>query len=175
MNVNIENNIPETDEYVADGDLFQRKAIRFKGSDKCVYLNFGDTKFPNRLLTARKEIGEYLESKREELGVDNIDDIKTDSPSVEEIEKTLALEDEIDNFIKEKLDYIFGYEMSKEVFDTLSTIGVTPKGEYYFDNFLNSILPFVEKEYNVRINATNERIKKYTDQKGKHINPYIKR
>lgn len=173
MNVNIENNIPDTEEYIVESDVFQRKPIRFKGTDVCIYLNFGDTKFPNRLLQGRKEIGEYLDSKRSELGVDNIDDIK--SENLEEIEKALALEEEIDAFIKSKLDYIFGYEMSKEVFGTLSSIGVTHKGEYYFENILNAILPFVEKEYDVRINTTNERMKKYTDQKGKYHNPYIKR
>lgn len=173
MNVNIDNNTPDTEEYVVSTDMFTYTAIRLGNSDKYIYMNFDDVEFPNRLLKGRKEIGEYLESIRSKLGVDNIDDLKAEN--VEDIEKVLTLEEKIDALIKAKLDYIFDYKMSDNVFGRVSSISVTRKGEYYFDNILNAILPIVEKEYNVRINATNERMKKYTDQKGKHHNPYIKR
>lgn len=173
--LNVENNTPD-EEYVAKTTAFVRnKAIRLQGTDKRIYLNFDDTDFPNRLLKGRKEIGEYLESKRVELGVENIDEIKSKDYSVEEIEKVLSLSEKIDRYIKDRLDYIFDYDMCQEIFGNVSSISVTRNGEYYFDNILNAILPFVEKEYNVRINATNERMKKYTDQKGKYHNPYIKR
>lgn len=176
MNVNIENNTPNTNEYVAQTTAFaQHKAIRLQGTDKRIYMNFDDTEFPNRLIKGRKEIGEYLENKRKELGVDNIDDVKSQNYTLENIEKMLSISEEIDSYIKDRLDYIFNYEMSKEIFGNVSSTSVTRNGEYYFDNILNAILPFVEKEYNVRINATNERMRKYTDQKGKHRNPYVKR
>lgn len=175
MNVNIENNIPNTEEYVASTDVFANTTIRLGKSDRYIYMNFDDTEFPNRLLKGRKEIGEYLESKRVALGVENIDEIKSKDYSAEEIEQVLSLSEEIDRYIKDRLNYIFNYDMCRDVFGNVSSISVTRNGEYYFDNILNAILPFVEKEYNVRINTTNERMKKYTDQKGKHHNPYIKR
>lgn len=174
MNVNIENNIPDTEEYEVTLAA-KRTPIRIKGTDTYFYMDFGDTDFPNRLLKGRKEIAEFFESKREELGVENITDVKIRDYSVEEIEHILEVSKEIDNFIKNQINNIFGYDVCKDVFGIASSISVSRQGEYYFDNFLNSVLPIVEKEYDVRINATNERIKKYTDQKGKHKNPYIKR
>lgn len=174
MNVNIENNTPDTEEYVADLGMGSTP-IRIKGTDRYFYMNFDDTDFPNRLLKGRKEISAFLESKREELGVNDIGDVENRNYSAEEVEHVLTVSEEIDKFIKDKLNYIFGYDVSSDVFGVASSISVTRNGEYYFDNLLNGVLPIVEKEYKVRINATNERVKKYTDQKGKHINPYIKR
>ncbi len=178
MNVNTENATREAEnerEIIID-DFAERTKIRLGKSNRCFYMDFGDVDFPNRLLRGRQEIGRFLESKREELGVENIDDIKTENYSLEEIEKVIKVSLETDRYIKDRLNDMFGYDVSQDVFGIASSISVTRKGEYYFDSFLNSILPLVEREYKVRINATNERIKKYTDQKGKYpAHPALKK
>lgn len=169
MDVNIERdaiNLPN-DEFAVDFET-EKTAVRLGKSDRYFYMDFNDTNFPLRLKQGREEIANFLEEKRAELGVDDINELHTKEHSVEEIEKTIAISNEIDTFIKNKVNFIFGYDISKDVFGIASSVSVTRKGEYYFDSFLNSVLPLVEREYQVRIQATNERIKKYTDRKGMH-------
>lgn len=159
--------IANEDDYVIDFET-ERTPVRLGKSDRYFYMDFNDTNFPVRLKEGRQEIGDYLENKRQELGVEDISEIKTDNLSVEEIESIIQVTKDIDQFIKAKMDYIFGYEISEDVFGVASCVSVTRNGEYYFDNFLNALLPLVEREYQVRMHATNERIKKYTDRKGMH-------
>ncbi len=169
MNVNTEKHSPELEnnEFVVDFETEKTK-VRLGKSDRYFYMDFNDTNFPIRLQQGRKEIAEFLELKRAELGVEDIADLQAKEHSLEEIEKTIAISNDIDSFIKDKVNYIFGYDISKDVFGIASSVSVTKKGEYYFDSFLNSVLPLVEREYQVRIQATNERIRKYTDKKGMH-------
>ena len=169
MNVNIENKTTELleNEFAVDFEV-ERTPVQLGKSDRYFYMDFNDTNFPVRLKQAREEIAEFLESKRQELGVEDISQLQAKEHTVEEIEKTIAISNEIDFFIKNKVNFIFGYDVSKDVFGIASSVSVTRQGEYYFDSFLNSVLPLVEREYQVRIQATNERVKKYTDRKGMH-------
>ena len=158
--------IPEN-EFAVDFET-ERTPVRLGKSDRYFYMDFNDTNFPIRLKQSRDEIANYLENKRTELGVEDISELQSKEPTLEEVEKTIAISNEIDSFIKSKVNFIFGYDISSTVFGIASSVSVTRNGDYYFDSFLNSVLPLVEREYNVRIKATNERIKKYTDRKGMH-------
>lgn len=174
-NTELENNNAE-EQIESIADFVEMTKIRLGKSNRYFYMDFSDTDFPNRLLKGRKEIANFFDKKREELGVDNIDDINTKDYSMEEIEHILKLSREIDEFVRGQIDYIFGYKISKDVFGIASSTSVTRNGEYYFDSFLNSVLPLVEREYKVRIKSTNERIKKYTDQKGRYpAHPALKK
>ena len=169
MDVNIERNLAELpeNEFAVDFET-EKTAVRLGKSDRYFYMDFNDTNFPVRLKQGREEIAEFLERKRQELGVEDVSQLQAKEHTVEEIEKTIAISNEIDSFIKSKVNFIFGYDISNDVFGIASSVSVTRKGEYYFDSFLNSVLPLVEREYQVRIQATNERIRKYTDKKGMH-------
>lgn len=169
MDVNIGRNTPNipNDEFVVDFET-EKTPVRLGKSDRYFYMDFNDTNFPARFQQGRKDIADFLEKKREELGIEDINDLQSKEHTLEEIEKTMAISEEIDKFIKGRVDFIFGYDISDTVFGIASSVSVTRNGEYYFDNFLNSVLPLVEREYQVRIKATNERIKKYTDRKGMH-------
>lgn len=174
MDVNVERNllnVPD-DEFTVDFET-EKTPVRLGKSDRFFYMDFNDTNFPARFQKGRQEIADFLEKKRGELGIDDINDLQAKEHTYEEIEKTLAISDEIDKFIKDKVNYMFGYDISKDVFGIASSVSVTRKGDYYFDSFLNSVLPLVEREYQVRIQATNERIRKYTDKKG--IHPALKK
>ena len=169
MDVNVERNLqnlPE-DEFTVEFEA-EKTPVRLGQSDRYFYMDFNDTNFPVRLMEGRQDIAKFLEEKRKELGVEDISQLQAKEHTVEEIEKTIAISNEIDAFIKSKVNYIFGYDISADVFGIASSVSVTRKGEYYFDSFLNSVLPLVEREYQVRIQATNERIRKYTDKKGMH-------
>ena len=174
MDVNVERNIlnlPDN-EFAVDFET-EKTPVRLGKSDRYFYMDFNDTNFPVRLKQCREDIANFLEEKRVELGVQDISQLQAKEHTVEEIEKTIAISNEIDTFIKNKVNYIFGYDISKDVFGMASSVSVTRQGDYYFDSFLNSVLPLVEREYQVRIQATNERIRKYTDKKG--IHPALKK
>lgn len=169
MNVNIERNmaqLPEN-EFAVEFET-EKTAVRLGKSDRYFYMDFNDTNFPVRLKEGREAIAEFLENKRSELGIEDIGDLQAKEHTAEEIEKTIAVTKEIDSFIKSKVDFIFGYDVSAVVFGAASSVSVTRSGDYYFDSFLNSVLPLVEREYGIRLKATNERVKKYTDRKGMH-------
>lgn len=169
MDVNVERNllnVPD-DEFTVNFET-ERTPVRLGKSDRYFYMDFNDTNFPVRLKQGREDIANFLEEKRTELGVEDISQLQAKEHTVEEIEKTIAISNEIDAFIKNKVNYIFGYDISKDVFGIASSVSVTRQGDYYFDSFLNSVLPLLEREYQVRIQATNERIRKYTDKKGMH-------
>lgn len=169
MDVNIERNIlnlPD-DEFAVDFET-EKTPVRLGKSDRYFYIDFNDINFPIRLQQAREEIAEFLNKKRFEIEENDIGKNDATEFSVEEIEKTIAISKEIDAFIRNKVNFIFGYDVCKDVFGIASSTSVTRKGEYYFDNFLNSLLPLVEREYKIRLNASNERVRKYTDKKGLH-------
>ena len=169
MDVNVERNIlnlPD-DEFAVDFET-EKTPVRLGKSDRYFYMDFNDTNFPIRLKQSREDIAVFLEEKRTELGVEDISQLQAKEYTAEEIEKTVAISNEIDAFIKNKVNYIFGYDICKNVFGNASSVSVTKKGDYYFDSFLNSVLPLVEREYQVRMQASNERIRKYTDKKGMH-------
>lgn len=169
MDVNTNRNVTDLpeNEFTVDFET-EKTAVRLGKSDRYFYMDFNDTNFPIRLKQGRDDIAKFLEEKRTELGIEDISELQVKEHTTEEIEKTIAISNEIDAFIKNKVNFIFGYNISKDVFGIASSVSVTRKGEYYFDSFLNSVLPLVEHEYQVRIQATNERIKKYTDRKGMH-------
>lgn len=169
MNVNI-NNAVNADDFVVDFET-EKTAVKLGNSGRVFYMDFGDTNFPMRFKQGREEIAKFMDSKRSELGIKDINDIdaiQQQERTLEDIEKALELSQEMDNFIKNKVNYIFGYDVSDDVFGSASSTSVTRKGDYYFDSFLNAVLPLVEREYGVRIKATSEKIKKYTDKKGTH-------
>lgn len=170
MDVNLSKNISEDipqEEYSIDFEL-SKTPVRLGKSDRVFYMDFNDTNFPVRLQEARKDIANFLESKKEELGIHNLSDLTPREHSLEEIEKTLALKKEIEDYIREKINYMFAYDVCNDVFGLASVVSVTANGEYYFDNFLNCVLPLVEQEYGIRIKATNEKVKSYLDKKGMH-------
>ena len=169
MNVNVERNMAQLpqNEFAVEFET-EKTAVRLGKSDRYFYMDFNDTNFPVRLKEGREAIAEFLEIKRTELGIEDIGDLQAKEHTAEEIEKTIAITKEIDNFIKSKVDYIFGYDVSKDVFGAASSVSVTRNGDYYFDSFLNAVLPLVEREYGIRLKATNERVRKYTDRKGMH-------
>lgn len=169
MNVNIERSMAQSNESEFSVAFETEKTpVRLGKSDRYFYMDFNDTNFPVRLKEGREAIADFFERKRVELGIEDIGDLHTKERTAEEIEKLVAATKEIDSFVKGQLDFIFGYEISKDVFGSASSTSVTKTGDYYFDSFLNAVLPLVEREYGIRLKATNERIKKYTDRKGMH-------
>lgn len=168
MDVNVNRNMIEDipQEEYSIGFEIEKTPVRLGKSDKYIYIDFNDTNLPVRLQEARENISKYFEDKKTELNID--ENLSADNYSIEEIDQILKVKKEFEKYIRSQLDYIFGYKICDDVFGISSVISVNKKGEYYFDNFLNSILPLIEKEFDIRLKATSEKVKYYLDRKGTH-------
>lgn len=147
---------------------FEIKKTRYYlgNSDRFVEVDEGDMNFPVRIKQIRKEINDYIDRLKAKYGIKDIDDIANVKTGNEEEE--LQIISDTDLFIKDRLNYAFDYDVSSAAFGSASCLSVTENGEYYFENFLNSILPVIEATFGVRIDKLSVRIKKYTDKKGLH-------
>ncbi len=121
-------------------------------SDKYIYFYPTDANFPERLEEAYDEIEKYASGLKE----------------VEGIEAKIKQNREIDEFVKAKIDYAFGYPVSETAFGCVSALSLDADGFYLFEKFINAILPVIEKEFGKRFEKLNKRVKSYTDKKGMH-------
>lgn len=168
VNRNISAEIPQ-EEFSID---FEKDwtPIRLGKSNKYFYIDFNDTNFPVRLNEAREEIVAYLEAKQKKYGITDINDPIPDLG--DGIENLKALKD-LDLNIRAALNKAFGYDVCSDVFGVASTTSITPNGECYYEKFFNSVLPLIEKQFDIRINKFSARTKSYLDRKGMH--PTLKR
>lgn len=173
MDVNIKNNIPN--ENMQDGFSIdfetERTPVRLGKSGKCFYVDFNDIGFPVRLSEARDEIIAYLEAKQKEYG---IEDINNPKPNTGTVEDNIAALRDLDNNIRAAINKAFGYDVCKDVFGIVYVTGITESGECYYEKFFNAILPLIEKQFNVRVDKFSTRTKSYLAQKGKHPALYKK-
>lgn len=148
---------------------FQVEKTRYHFPDKKHYIDIdaGDINLPTRLVESRKQIIEYSEKLSKQYNIEGVNDIS--KVSTGDIEKDISVLREVDDFIKEKINYILDDENgARNVFGNASCISVTNNGEYYFENFLNALVDVVNAEYDTRIDKVKMRIKTYTDRKGMH-------
>lgn len=144
----------------------ERKKYRLGKSDRYVEIDTGDFNIIQRFEQANREITDYLDKLSKKYGINGIEDVGNISTG--DISKDIEQLKETDEFLKNKIDCIFNYEVSKIVFGNASCVSVTSNGEYYFENFLNSVIPVLEKEFSTRIDKLSVRSKEYLAQKGKY-------
>lgn len=129
--------------------------VKLGKNDRYFYMDFNDTNFPVRLKQGCEEIGKFLKEKCSELGIEDISQLQVKGRMVEECERKLSVFHEIDTVIKNKIDFIFNYNVSNDVFGIAPCIWITKKGEFYFDNFLNGLLPLVEENFGIKLQSIN--------------------
>ena len=87
------------------------------------------------------------------------------SAKLKDLEKeTMADKDKFDNmdkFVKEKIDGIFGIGTSQIVFGNASAV-LTSKGSYIYENFLIAVMEYMTKKANDEIALSKKRIEEYT-------------
>lgn len=105
-----------------------------------------------RCQTAEKKITELIEKASHIADSEDIE-------QKEVIEKIT----EIDTEIKKELDYAFDSEVSFVVFGNRHCMN-TNRGKTFVERFLDMMLPVIEKETKQERDASNARIKKYTEQ-----------
>ena len=109
-----------------------------------------DFNIGKRAMEVQKKIVEYITSA-EQIAVEN------DESAIEQIT-------EIDNKIKEQLDYLFNSDVSKTVFSGLHCLNVTEDGRYFIERFLEMIMPVINSELDKSLKASQKRVNKYTSQ-----------
>lgn len=83
------------------------------------------------------------------------DIISDDMPQDEAFEK-------MEDFICQKLDYLFGNAISKKFFSIISPFSVLANGEFYFENVFSAIGALVEQETGERYEKLATKIDDYT-------------
>lgn len=126
------------------------KTYKLGNSDKEITLFPADASFPDRLEQAYSEIEKYISNLK----------------NAEDTNVMLKQISETDKYIRSKIDYAFGYEISQTVFGCVSAASLDENGFYLFEKFISAMLPVIEKEFNNRLDKLNKRVKSYTDKKG---------
>lgn len=127
-------------EYCLNGD--ESKVIRFSATD----FNMADRL--KRALVEIESIGKsYEQTNTKALDSDALTNLMS----------------EMDEKIRGQIDYIFNSNISSIVFGKTNCLSLS-HGSPIFQNFLNAIVPIVEKDLNAEIKASEKNISKYTSQ-----------
>lgn len=142
----------------------EKTRYRLGNSDRYIEIDDGDLNLPVRFQEIGEDIQKYFNELKDKFGIKDLNDVNNISTGdiakdVEELKNT-------DAFVKEKINYAFGYDVSSVAFGSASCISTTKNGEYYFENFLNAVLPLIEKEFDVRIKKVSTKAQAYIKQKG---------
>lgn len=157
-------NIKDTGEKVLDFNIKKTK-YRLGNSDRYIEIDDGDVNLPVRIQDAMNNIQSYMDELKKKYGTTDLEHIN--KVSTGDTEKDIEVLKEADLYVKNQINYAFDYDVSSVVFGAASSFSVTKNGDqYYFENFLNSLLPMIEKEFGIRAQAMSLRAKSYTAQKG---------
>lgn len=126
-------------EYAINGD--ESKVIRISTTDIALY---------DRTKKAMKNIERLSEDYR-----------KTEAKTSDQANELFV---KADRDIKEQINSIFGYDVSSVVFGISNCMSVTKNGYMLFENFLNVVIPVIEKDMKEAVDKQNKRIQKYTSQ-----------
>lgn len=127
---------------------FNTGLIKFTFTDENgdVFSSFRMNPTDVNLLTRFEEISEYFKNRKEEV---------PENASGAELK---ALNDEIE----EKINYLLGYDASKDIFGVLTATTVNPDGEIFAWMVLDFITEKLAPEIEKRTKKMQENISKYT-------------
>lgn len=130
-----------------------REAITVNGDpERVIYIQASDFNIQMRAQRARAEISKML------------DEVDTKKPE-NEIEFADFLE-EIDKKLRDQINYIFNYDVSKPVFGLCSPLMSLKSGKCYVEEFLEAITPIIEEIAKKTAKASEKRIAKHTKRYG---------
>lgn len=118
-----------------------------------VFVNPMDVNIIVRLKEARKEINRYIEEAQKAA---------TDAPEDkgEEYARAAELIRQIDEKIREQVNYIFNYDVSSVVFGKQHCL-TSSGGKYLVERMIDAFLPVFEKIRNIEQEASKKRLDKY--------------
>ncbi len=126
--------------------------VRLGKSDKYIIFNTADMTFPVRAEEVKKNIENYISKVKETEDIEE---------QIEEIRKG-------ENYLRNQINYLFGYEVSDTVFGCASCLTLTSDGEPLFAKFLNAAFELINQQFDCRIAKLKKKVKTYTDKKGQH-------
>lgn len=118
--------------------------------NRVIQINTTDLGILERLEKAQKNL-ENLQKEAEIKQASNTDGLQ------------YSILGEIDKAIREQINYIFGSDVSTPAFGTAYCFS-TCNGSPIFENFLNALIPEIEKDVTAESKKTQANISKYTNQ-----------
>ena len=110
-----------------------------------------DFNIGKRAKESQKKIAEYIDAA-EQIATESEDD------AIDQIT-------EIDNKIKDQLDYMFNSKVSETVFKGLHCLDVVAdSGTYFIESFLDMIIPVINAELDRAAETSKRNVSKYTSQ-----------
>lgn len=126
-----------------------REAITINGDpERVIYIQATDFNIHVRNAKARKNIQGIVAS--------------LDGANPENEEAFADLLDSVDKQIKEQINFIFNYDVSKAVFGPCSPLMEFKNGKSYVQEFLEAIAPVIESASKKAAKASEKRIAKHT-------------
>lgn len=137
------------------------QSINFDNNFKTFCLN-EDENNVIRINTSDFGIFERLEEVKKDL-----ENLQKEAKQIESSENEDGLQcahfGEIDNKIREKINYVFGSDVATPAFGTARCFSFC-NGAPMFENFLNAVIPIIEKDMAIEIDKMQANIGKYTNQ-----------
>lgn len=148
QNISFQDN--NLEEFTINGD--PGRVIRFDPSDVGIMDRLGIFK-------------QQLQEKFAQLEAANADlEIRADMDAEETerlFDRVTALTREVNEFIRQQINYIFDSEVADVVFGNQSPLS-TVKGVTLAERFLNAVTPIIEKTLKKEQQASSKRVSKYT-------------
>lgn len=137
------------------------QSINFDNNFKTFCLN-EDENNVIRINTSDFGIFERFEEVKKDL-----ENLQQEAKQIESSENEDGLQcshfGEIDKKIREKINYVFGSDVSTPAFGTARCFSFS-NGAPMFENFLNAVIPIIEKDMAIEIDKMQANIGKYTNQ-----------
>lgn len=131
-------------------------------SDRYIEFDDGDINLLYRFKEIHDDIAKYLAVYDKKI------EKYKDKKDINDMFALLDIQKEADFYIKERIDYAFNSEVSKIAFGIASCLSLTEDGEYYFANFLNSIIMKIDKSFDIRFTKLSKKAERYANAKGTH-------
>lgn len=137
------------------------RSLKFNTGIKEFDIN-GDESRVIRVDTTDINLGQRVEAGRKELRK-LAKKFETLTKTAKSDDKILEIFSEYDKQVRQQIDGMFDSPVSDIAFGNANCLSICG-GNFLFENFLNILLPEIEKDLNEELKASEKRIKKYTSQ-----------
>lgn len=137
-------------------ELDEERKFKFNPNDVSIISK--SMKFADEIDKKMKEYAEGVElaTKNEDGSTKEVDDI--------DFNKMCELDEETCKFIFEKVDWVFGNNVSKVIFNGVSPLSITNDGEYYVVALFEKLMPIVADRMQTATEKAFANASKYTNK-----------
>lgn len=114
--------------------------------NNCIRINVADPNLKDKIELMLRELDEYKESKSDSA-------------------VTLDVRKELDVFVKQKLNEVFGQGFSEAVFGDMNVFAITESGKFIYETFMEAFLPIVQADIDKAAAANKKHIADLVDSK----------